>query len=267
MMAVGMATTMGAGAMVDPTGRPLVVVTGAAKRVGRATALALAERGCDLVLTYRTSDQAIAATRDEAIARARAAGHAIEVRVIEGDLSSAASIARLAERLRAACGTRLAGLVHNASSYAPTPFGDVTADEALGHFTVNALAPLLLTQALAAPLREANGAVVLFSDIHALGRPRKRFSAYSMSKAAASDLVATLALELAPTVRVNGIAPGVIAWPEGADPAEVAAYEARIPLGRPGTPEEAASLVAWILFEASYLTGETIRIDGGRWLR
>lgn len=247
--------------------RRQVVITGAAKRVGRATALALAESGCDLLLTYRSSDEAIAATAAEACTRAARAGHRITVRSVRGDLSTAEAIAALAAELRAACGSRLFGLVHNASSYAPSPFGAITAAEALGHLTVNALAPLLLTQALAAPLRSAGGAVVLFGDIHALGRPRRNFAAYSMSKAAVADLVATLALELAPRVRVNGIAPGVIAWPENADPAEVAAYESRIPLARSGTPEEAAALVRWLLFEASYLTGDLIRIDGGRWLR
>lgn len=246
---------------------PLVVVTGAAKRVGRATAIELASRGCDLLLTWSTSDAAIEATANDARAAGARAGHRPSVRTVRGDLSSAAAIEALGTALRSACDRPLAGLVHNASSYAPTPFGSVEAEDAIHHFTVNALAPLLLTQALAEPLRAARGAVVLFSDIHVLGRPRRRFSAYSMSKAAATDLVATLALELAPAVRVNGIAPGVVAWPDAADPAEIAAYEARIPLARPGTPEEAARLVAWLLFDASYLTGDVIRIDGGRWLR
>ncbi len=247
--------------------RPLVIVTGAAKRVGRAIALALAHRGCDLILTYRTSATEIEATRAEAIERARAAGGSASVRTLAVDLSSVAAIERGGRELAELVGDRLAGLVHNASSYAPHAFGSMTGEQVIGHLTVNAVGPLLLTQALAPALRRARGSVVLFGDIHALGRPRRGFSAYLMSKAAVSDLVATLALELAPEVRVNGVAPGVVAWPEDADPAEIAAYEARIPLGRAGTPEEAASLAAWLLFDASYLTGEMVRIDGGRWLR
>ena len=101
----------------------------------------------------------------------------------------------------------LAGVVHNASSYGATSLDDVTAELALAHFKVNALAPLLLTQSLAEALRSAQGAVVLFSDIHVLGRPRRNMLAYSMSKAAATDLVATLALELAPEgIRINLVA-------------------------------------------------------------
>ncbi len=246
--------------MPDPA-RPRVLVTGAAKRVGRAIALALAEAGCDLDLTYRTSGEAIEATAREAKARA---GGPIEVGIHQLDLDDLAAVERFAASLASA---RLAGLVHNASSYAPSSFGSIEAADALRHLRINALAPLLLTQGLAEPLRQARGSVVLFSDIHVLGRPRKRFAAYSLSKAAASDLVATLALELAPEVRVNGVAPGVVAWPDDAPTEERAAYESRIPLGRPGTPEEAAALVRWLLLEASYVTGEIVRLDGGRWLR
>jgi pteridine reductase len=247
-------------------GRPLVIVTGAAKRVGRAIAIELAGRGCDLLLTYRTSRDAIERTSGEAIAHALARGHHISVRTFEADLGGAVGLEGIGRRLADLVGERLAGLVHNASSYAPHPFGRITAEQALGHFTVNALAPLLLTQALAPSLRVGRGSVLIFGDIHALGRPRRSYGAYLMSKAAVTDLVGSLAIELAPEVRVNGIAPGVVAWPESADEAEVRAYEARIPLRRAGTPEEAASLAAWLLLDASYITGEIVRIDGGRWL-
>lgn len=242
-----------------------VLVTGAAKRVGRAVALELARSGCALELTYRSSADAMRATADAARAAAREAGHAIDVRTHRVDLADLAAVEALAAEL-AARGA-LAGIVHNASVYAPTELDGVSAADALGHFTVNALAPLLLTSRLAGRLREAGGSVVLFSDIHVLGRPRRRFVAYSMSKAAATDLVATLAVELAPAVRVNGIAPGVVAWPDDVALDERARYEARIPLARPGTPEDAARCVRWLLLEATYVTGETIRVDGGRWLR
>ncbi|MBL9147304.1 MAG: SDR family oxidoreductase [Phycisphaerae bacterium] len=245
--------------------RPRVVVTGAARRVGRAIALDLAAHGCDLELTCRTSRAELERTADDARAGARAKGHEIDVRLHEIDLADDAAVVALGRDL--ASRGPLHGLVHNASSYGPATLADVTAADALSHFRVNALAPLLLTQALASSLRQAGGAVVLFSDIHVLGRPRRRFLTYSMSKAAVTDLVATLALELAPTVRVNAIAPGVVAWPDDADPGEVERYEARIPLGRPGTPEDAAGCVRWLLFDAAYVTGEVLRLDGGRWLR
>ena len=248
-----------------------VLVTGAAKRVGRAIALSLAESGCDLILHYRSSERELAATVEAATSAARARGYTIQVEAMQADLNDLAAVERLGATIAALCEPagprRLAGVVHNASSYGPSEFGAIRAEACLEHFRVNALAPLLLTQALAPALTRAGGAVVFFSDIHALGRPRRRFAPYLMSKAALTDCVATLALELAPRVRVNGIAPGVIAWPDGSEPAEVAAYEARIPLGRSGTPDEAAQLVRWLLFEASYVNGEIIRLDGGRWLR
>ncbi len=247
--------------------RRSVVVTGAAKRVGRAIAMELAEAGCDLVLTARTSVDELRATAEEAIARAAGRGASIRVECMLVDFDDLAATESAGHAIAKRCEGHLTGLVHNASSYAPSPFGTITANDCLGHFRVNAVAPLLLTQSLATSLVAGRGAVVFFSDIHVLGRPRKRFAAYSMSKAATTDLVATLARELAPHVRVNGIAPGVIAWPENVDPQEVAAYERRIPLERPGTPEEAAKLVRWLLLDASYLTGDVVRIDGGRWLR
>ncbi|MDZ4830932.1 MAG: SDR family oxidoreductase [Phycisphaerae bacterium] len=245
--------------------RPRIVVTGAAKRVGRAIAIELARAGCDLDLTFHLSQDAIESTARTAENVAVEAGHSIVVRTHRVDLADPSATRTLG--LALALDGPVSGVVHNASSYGATPLGEVTAESALRHFRINALAPLLLTQALADSLRSTNGAVVLFSDIHVLGRPRRNMLAYSMSKAAATDLVATLALELAPEVRVNGIAPGVIAWPSEASRDEIDRYEARIPLGRAGTPEDAARCVRWLLFDATYVTGETMRLDGGRWLR
>jgi pteridine reductase len=161
-------------------------------------------------------------------------------------------------------------LIHNASTYGPTPLGRITLDDVQRHLRVNALSPLLLTQAAAEPLRqsrlEGGGSVVFFSDIHVLGRPRRDYLAYTMSKSALTGVIQSLARELAPRIRVNAIAPGVIAWPEGTSRSEIDAYEKRIPLGRSGTPEDAARLVRWLVLEAGYVTGEIIRLDGGRWL-
>jgi pteridine reductase len=106
-------------------------------------------------------------------------------------------------------------------------------------------------------------------DIHASERPRKNFAAYSMSKAALEQMVRVLALELAPKVRVNGVAPGVVAFPDSgaeSDPEMQARYLKRVPLARSGTPEEAAEAVRWLALDATYTTGEVVRVDGGRWL-
>jgi pteridine reductase len=251
----------------DRAGRLRVVVTGASRRVGRAIALRLASEGCDLELVHRERTDEALRTAEDARAAAASAGRAIEVATHAADFDDAHAVERLAAELAERCAAGLAGLVHNASSYAPSRFGSCGAEEFARHLRINAIAPALLTQALAPALVRACGAVVLFSDIHVLGRPRRGYLAYSMSKAAASDLVATLAVELAPAVRVNGIAPGVVAWPDDAPASERQAYEARIPLGRSGTPEEAAEATRWLLLDAAYVTGEILRLDGGRWLR
>ncbi|HBS29901.1 MAG TPA: pteridine reductase, partial [Phycisphaerales bacterium] len=168
---------------------------------------------------------------------------------------------------------RLDILVHNASSYAPSPPDGPTAPDALGHYRVNALSPLLLSTALAPLLRASalpgGGAIVAMCDIHALGRPRPGFVAYEMSKAALGAMVSALARELAPRVRVNAVAPGVVAFPDSgadSDPAMQARYLSRVPLARAGTPEDAAEAVRWLALDARYTTGQIIRVDGGRWV-
>lgn len=249
--------------MTDAT-RPLAVVTGGSRRVGRAVVIELAAAGFDVAITCRSRSP----DTEETLRLALRAG-AREVLVHEADLTNPAAVEELGRTL--ARRSRVDALIHNASMYEPTPWGAITASQAIEHFRVNALAPLLLTQALAARLGQSplrgGGSVICFGDMHIMGRPRQGFLPYAMSKAALHELVRGLARQLAPRVRVNGIAPGVIAWPEQTPAAERAAYESRIPLARSGTPEEAASLVRWLICEAGYITGEIIRLDGGRWLR
>lgn len=253
------------------TGRPVALVTGAAKRLGRATALELARRGCDVVITVRSSVREGERTVEEIVA---AGGTPGVCRTVKLDLDKPATVERAAAQLAGKLG-RLDVLVHNASTYDRTPLGKVTAEQALAAYRVNALAPLLLSARLAPLLAKSRladgGAIVAMCDIHAMGEhgmPRsKDFSAYAMSKAALSEMVRTLARELAPRVRVNGVAPGVAAWPDSGHESDAAAQEAylkRVPLGRAGTPEECARVVAWLALEATYLTGEIVRFDGGR---
>jgi pteridine reductase len=242
------------------------MVTGGARRVGLATARALAGAGFDLVLTYRQSyDQARTAAEE-------LESHGAGTRLDSIDLDDLAAVealgARLAEEL-----PRLDVLVHNASVYRPTPLAEATAEELLREYRVNAAAPLLLTKHLAPRLARSDlrggGAVVCMCDMHAMGRPRREFAAYSMSKASLIEMVRTLARELAPRVRVNGVAPGVVAFPESgseSDPEMQRKYLARVPLERSGTPEDAAEVVRWLACDATYVTGEIVRVDGGRWL-
>jgi len=241
--------------------RPVALVTGGARRVGRATCIALARTGCEVHFTYRTSDSEAQSLEREI----GATGHVL-------DLADLAGVERFAARIV----KELSGLdvlVHNASVYGPSPLEALVADELLANYRVNAVAPLLLTRGLLAPLRASEmpggGSVVCLCDIHALGRPRKGFYAYAMAKAALAEMVRGLALELAPQVRVNGIAPGVVAFPESgyeSDAAMQARYLSRVPLGRSGTPEDAAGAVKWLALDATYITGEIVRVDGGRWI-
>lgn len=244
--------------------RPHVLITGAAKRVGRATAIAFARRGCDVTITYRTShDEA----RDTL---AELAAHKIKSHAEQLDLDDLEAVEHLGKSL-ANSGQRLDVVVHNASIYFPTPLAETDADRALALYRVNALAPLLLTKHLAPQLRNSSlpggGCVVGMGDIHAMGRPRKDFAAYSMSKAALVEMVRSLARDLAPHARAVGVAPGVVAWPdEGHESDDEAqqAYLKRVPLDRPGTPEDAAAMICWLALDATYVTGQIIPLDGGR---
>ncbi len=248
-------------AALDP-GRPVALVTGGARRVGRAIAQVLTERGCSVVVTYRSSD-------DEARSLHEDGGCALALRLDLDDLAAVESTgAALAREL-----PRLDVLVHNASMYRPCPLADATVSDALRLLRIHAVAPLLLSRDLA-PLLAAKsgdgpGAIVAMLDMHVLGRPRDGFADYAMSKAALVELVRSLAIECAPRVRVNGVAPGVVAFPESGYESDAAArerYLERVPLGRSGTPEEAAAAVAWLALDAGYCTGQIVRLDGGRWL-
>lgn len=248
------------------TRRPVAMITGAARRVGRSIALELARSGCDIVFTYNASaDDADHVAREISQLGAIVSFYKVDLSDTDAMEAFAASLADTLPRVDI--------LVHNASTYEPSPITDLTSESAMKQYRVNALAPLLLTARLA-PLLERSilpggGAVIAMGDIHALGRPRRDFAAYSMSKAALHELVRSLSRDLAPKVRVNAVAPGVIAWPENGFESDVLAqekYTRRIPLGRAGSPEDAAKAIRWLAFDAPYVTGEIIRIDGGRWL-
>jgi pteridine reductase len=252
--------------MTPSKDKPVALVTGGVKRVGLASCRALAKHGCDLILTFRGDD----AEAKAAAGQLGALGASVRtVRLELDDLSQVERVTGgLADEL-----PRLDVLVINASVYAPTPLAELTPETLMSNYRVNAAAPLLMAKHLGARLAESplpgGGAIVAMCDMHVLGRPRKEFSAYAMSKAALVEMVRTLAREMAPRVRVNGVAPGVVAFPERgyeADQEMQKAYLSRVPLQRSGTPEDAAEVVRWLAFDAKYTTGEIVRVDGGRWL-
>jgi len=238
----------------------VALVTGGARRVGRATCLALAEAGCDCLLTYRRSVDEAASLVDRIESMGRRAW-AVE-HDLEADDAAEALEAAVRERT-----SRLDVLVHNASIFERTGWGRVTGASWRRHMRINAESPVLATQSLSDMLRaDGGGRVIHFVDIHVMGRPRRGYAAYNASKAALLEMTRTLALELAPEVTVNAIAPGVVAWAEGMSASEREAYLEATPLERAGTPGDAAKAVVFLARGADYVTGQVIRIDGGRWL-
>jgi pteridine reductase len=254
----------------------VALVTGGARRVGRAIALRLAEAGMDVAITYLHSDDAAGETIDSIRAIGRNA-HAIRADLARPDAAEQvfAAFAKHFDRLDA--------LVNNASSFAPSAIGQITADDFERHMAVNARTPLMLIQKFApmlaahaqvddaheppdrGPTRDA-GRVVNFIDIHVMGEPLKAHAAYNASKAALMEITMTAAMELAPKVTVNAVAPGVVAWAQTYTEAERRAYMRRVPLARPGTPDDAAAAVLFLVRDADYCTGQVIRLDGGRLL-
>lgn len=237
----------------------VVLVTGAVRRIGAAVARLTHTAGATLAVHYRSSAaeaQALVAELD-----ARRPGSAF---ALQADLLVTQRLPELVQAVLARCG-RLDALVNNASSFFPTPLGSIGEAQWSDLVGTNLKAPLFLAQAAASPLRAARGAIVNIVDIHA-ERPLKGYPLYSVAKAGLAGLTRALALELAPEVRVNGVAPGAIAWPEDGsfDAAERAAIVEHALLKRIGEPADIARAVLFLLAEAPYVTGQIIAVDGGR---
>ena len=239
--------------MANPTGgNRVALVTGGAKRVGRAIVEKLAAAGFRVAFTYHSS-------KDEAGALAKRIGGF----AIQADLTlsqeSAAEIFHLLESEF----DRLDLLVNSASLYEPADLAHTTTDVSRRLMAIHFEAPLLLAQAFAPMLRKSRGHIVNMCDLLA-ERPWPQFLAYCASTAALINLTLGLARELAPEVTVNGIAPGVVEWPPNYPESEQQKYLKRVPLNRPGTPQDVANLVHFLATEGSYITGQIIRLDGGR---
>jgi pteridine reductase len=239
---------------------PVALITGSARRIGAAIARGLHAAGYDLVLHYRGS-----AADAQALAAELESARAGSVLTLQADLSE---FDRLPELVAKAVGHfgRLDALVNNASAFRPTPVGTTTPQHWDALFASNARAPFFLAQAAAPHLKASQGAIVNLVDIYA-EKPLAGHTVYCMAKAALLMATKSLALELAPDVRVNAIAPGAILWPEQ-DHSDTAKQTmlGRTPLARTGTAEEIAEAVRWLLRDATYTTGQVIRVDGGRTL-
>ena len=234
------------------------LITGAGRRVGAAIATRLHAEGAGIAIHYRGSaEDALALAGRFNSSRP---GSAL---VVQGDLLETATLAGLVENVVGQAG-RLDILVNNASSFYPTPLAEVTEaqwDDLLG---TNLKAPLLLAQAALPHLRSARGVIINIVDIHAT-RPLKDHNLYGAAKAGLAYLTRSLARDLAPDIRVNGVAPGAILWPEGGVPDRTReSVLKQIPLKRVGEPEDIASCVRYLVCEAPYVTGQVIAVDGGR---
>jgi len=236
----------------------VILVTGAARRIGAAIVTRLHDNGARVAIHYRGS-------ADEAgnLASRLNGIRAHSAVAIQSNLLDVGSLPLLISTV-IDWGGRLDGLVNNASSFYPTPVGRIGEeqwDELVGS---NLKAPLFLSQAAVPHLRDSGGAIVNIVDIHAQ-RPLKDHSVYGSAKAGLAMLTRSLAKDLAPEVRVNGVAPGAILWPEnGMTEAVQQSILEQIPLQRAGTPEDVAGCVLYLLKDATYVTGQIIPVDGGR---
>ena len=237
----------------------VVLITGGAKRVGAAVCRRLHAAGANLMLHYRTSAGEARLLQAELNHQRKDS-----VALIQADLLDLAKLPSLIDQTVQTF-NRLDAVVNNASSFHPTPVGEITEEDWEDLIGANLRAPLFIAQAAAPALKKTQGAIVNITDIHA-ERPLKNYVVYSVAKAGLVGLTRSLARELAPEVRVNAVAPGPIHWPDDEEFDELSRQRiiSHTPLKREGTPEDIAKAVHFLLAEATYVTGETVNVDGGR---
>jgi pteridine reductase len=237
-----------------------ILITGSAQRIGAACARLLHSQGCQVFLHYRSSAQA--ATKLCAELNQLRPDSA---QIMQADLLGQRELQALAQAAQQAWGG-IDVLVNNASTFYPSAVGEVSEaqwDELLGS---NLKAPFFLAQALAETLTARNGCIVNIVDIHA-ERGLRGYPVYSIAKAGLAAMTKILAKELAPAVRVNGVAPGAILWPDSTMPEqEKRAILQKIALARSGQPVDIAKAVAFLINDADYMTGQILTVDGGRLL-
>jgi pteridine reductase len=235
-----------------------VLITGGARRVGAAIARMLHGAGANLVVHYRKS-----AGDAEALAAEFNAARVQSAATFQADLLDLGKLPALAEFAVRSFGA-LDVLVNNASTFYPTPIGEITPqawDDLMGS---NLKAPLFLSQAAAPALKNSRGLIINIVDIHAL-RPLRDHTVYCAAKAGLHMLTRSLARELGPEIRVNGISPGPIMWPEhGGDEAAREKIIQRTILQRMGSPEDIARTALFFAASAPYITGQILAVDGGR---
>ena len=238
----------------------VILITGGAKRVGAAICRRLHAQGARLVVHYRSSRDEAKALYDELTQK-----RPDSVALVQADLLDTELLPELIEKAANRFG-RLDVLINNASSFFPTPLPQCTLEDWNDLAGSNLQAPLFLSQAAAPYLKERHGCVINIVDIHT-ERPLKNYVIYNAAKGGLLSLTKSLAVEMAPEVRVNGVSPGPILWPEDGEWTDEAARQhiiASTLLKRCGEPDDIAKTVQFLIADAPYITGQIIAVDGGR---
>ena len=238
----------------------VVLITGGAKRVGAASARLLHAAGANLMIHYRSSATEARALQDELNAVRENS-----VALIQADLLDIGGLPALVKQTVVTFGG-LDVLLNNASSFYPTPVGSIGEEDWIDLMGSNLKAPLFLSQAAAPELKKRRGCIINITDIHA-DRPMKSYVVYSIAKAGLVGLTKSLARELAPEVRVNGVAPGPILWPDDdANFDEVSRQRiiSHTMLKRAGDPSDIALAVRFFAMDTHFVTGQILAVDGGR---
>lgn len=237
-----------------------ILITGGAKRVGAAICRHLHALGANLVVHYRFSSQEAQELQSD-LNKIRPDS----VILTQADLLEIDQLPDLIDRT-VECFGRLDALINNASSFFPTSLGECTVTAWNDLMGTNLMAPLFLSQAAAPYLKLQRGCIVNIVDIHA-DRPLKNYVIYNAAKGGLKSLTKSLALELGPHIRVNGVSPGPILWPENGEWRDEVARQhiiSRTLLKRTGEPEDIAKAVRFLISDAPYITGQIIAVDGGR---
>lgn len=236
---------------------PVALITGAAKRIGAAMATRLHSEGFRVIIHYGHS-------KDDAHTLAQKLNdiRPESATCLQANLCDSEEVKALSDNAVSVWG-QLDVLVNNASSFYPTPIGSISEDDWLSLVGSNVKGPLFLSQALAPALRKTKGCIVNMVDMH-IERPLPKHSVYLLAKSGLASLTQSLAIDLAPDIRVNGIGPGAILWPEREmEDNEKDKLLSSIPLGELGKPDDIAQTLSFLV-SASYVTGQIIFVDGGR---
>jgi pteridine reductase len=238
--------------------RPVLLITGAARRIGAAIALYFHERDYDVIIHYNRSLAAAISLRENL--NAIRPDSALILQADLADMHAVSNLAVTALQWR----SHIDVLINNASSFYATPLGNTQTSQWDELMNSNLKAAYFLSQALAKNLRARHGCIINLADFHA-DQGLKDYPVYSIAKAGVKMMTRVLALALAPEARVNGISPGAILWPESeTDPESQQRILNNIPLGHPGSPQDIACCAWFLATHSHYMTGQTIRVDGGR---